>query len=93
MDANNALDAEVRLYDNLFTVDDPEQGDFKDYLNPDSLKVLTGCKVEKALENAKPGESYQFMRQGYFCADSKDSKPGALVFNRSVKLKDSFKPA
>ena len=93
VDANNALDAEVRLYDNLFTVDDPEQGDFKDYLNPDSLKVLTGCKVEKALENAKPGESYQFMRQGYFCADSKDSKPGALVFNRSVKLKDSFKPA
>ena len=68
------------------------EGNFLDYLNPDSLKVLTGCKVEKSLADAKPGESYQFLRQGYFCVDSKDSKPGALVFNRSVKLKDSFKP-
>jgi glutaminyl-tRNA synthetase len=92
VDAKNAVDAEVRIYDNLFTVDNPEEGDFLDYLNSDSLEVLTGCKAEASLAGAKPGESYQFMRQGYFCADSRDSKPGNLVFNRSVKLKDSFKP-
>ena len=93
VNAADALDAEVRLYDNLFTVANPEEGNFLDYLNPDSLKVLTGCKVEKSLGEAKPGESFQFLRQGYFCADNKDSQPGHLVFNRSVKLKDSFKPA
>ena len=92
VNAADALDAEVRLYDNLFTVSNPDEGNFLDYLNPDSLKVLTGCKVERALGEAQPGENYQFLRQGYFCVDSKDSKPGALVFNRSVKLKDSFKP-
>ena len=92
VNASDAVDAEVRLYDNLFTVANPDEGNFLDYLNPDSLKVLTGCKVEKCLAEAKPGESYQFLRQGYFCVDNKDSKPGALVFNRSVKLKDSFKP-
>ena len=92
VNADDALDAEVRLYDNLFTVSNPDEGNFLDYLNPDSLKVLTGCKVERALGEAQPGESYQFLRQGYFCVDSKDSKPGALVFNRSMKLKDSFKP-
>ena len=92
VNAADALDAEVRLYDNLFTVPHPDEGNFLDFLNPDSLKVLTGCKVERALGEAQPGESYQFLRQGYFCVDSKDSKPGALVFNRSVKLKDSFKP-
>ena len=93
VDAANALDAEVRLYDQLYTVENPEVGDFLEYLDPNSLTTLSGCKVERSLENAKPGESYQFMRQGYFCADSRDSRPGALVFNRSVKLKDSFKPA
>ena len=92
VNAGDALDAEIRLYDNLFTVANPDEGNFLDYLNPESLKVLKGCKVERALENAKPGENYQFLRQGYFCVDSKDSAPGALVFNRSVKLKDSFKP-
>ena len=92
VDAKTAVDAEVRVYDNLFTVENPEEGDFLDYLNPDSLQVLTGCKVESGLKDAKPGESYQFMRQGYFCADSKDSGPNKLVFNRSVKLKDGFKP-
>ncbi len=92
VDAGTAVDAEVRLYDDLFTVPNPEEGDFLDYLNPESLTVLTGCKVEQALGAARPGESWQFMRQGYFCADSRDSAPGHLVFNRSVKLKDSFKP-
>ncbi len=92
VDAENALDAEVRLYDNLFSVENPDEGNFLDYLNEASLQVLTGCKLESSLKDAAPGESFQFMRQGYFCVDSKDSKPGALVFNRSVKLKDSFKP-
>ena len=91
VDAKNAEDAEIRLYDNLFTVEDPDAGDFLELLNPDSLKVLTGCKVEAGLKTAKPGESFQFMRQGYFCVDNKDSTPEHLVFNRSVSLKDSFK--
>ena len=62
-------------------------------MNPNSLEVLTGCKVEKSLENAKAPASYQFMRLGYFCPDSKDCTPEHLVFNRSVSLKDSFKPS
>ena len=90
-DAKNAEDAEIRLYDNLFTVEDPDAGDFLELLNPDSLKVLTGCKVEAGLKTAKPGESFQFMRQGYFCVDNKDSAEDHLVFNRSVSLKDGFK--
>ncbi len=90
-DAKTAIDAEVRLYDSLFTVPDPEAGDFLTELNPDSLKVLTGCKVEPSLAKADIAESYQFMRQGYFCQDNRDSTPGHLVFNRSVSLKDSFK--
>lgn len=91
VDAATALDAEVRLYDSLFLDPEPDVGDknFLSCLNPNSLEVLTGCKVEAGLE--KPGTTaYQFMRQGYFCADSKDSRPGHLVFNRSVSLKDSF---
>ena len=92
VDAKNALDAEVRLYDNLFTVPDPDAGDkdFLDYLNPDSLKTLTNCKVEKSLGGAKIGDSFQFMRLGYFCTD-KDSTEDNLIFNRSVSLKDGFK--
>lgn len=93
VDAATALDAEVRLYDNLFSDEAPDAGDkdFMECLNPDSLEVLTGCKVEAGLSCPKAEERYQFMRQGYFCADSKDSKPGHLVFNRAVSLKDSFK--
>lgn len=92
VDAKNYVDAEVRLYDNLFTVPDPDAGDknFLDYLNDKSLVVLKNCKAEKSLENAKAPMSFQFMRLGYFCVDSKDSKEGSLVFNRSVSLKDSF---
>ena len=88
-----ALDAEVRLYDNLFTDADPDAADkdFLECLNPDSLEILTGCKVEPSLADAAAPASFQFMRLGYFCLDSKDSKPGHLVFNRSVSLKDSFK--
>ena len=93
VDANNCKDAEVRLYDNLFTVPDPDAGDknFLDYLNPDSLKVLNGCKVEQAMGEDESINSYQFMRLGYFCVDGKSSKEGKLVFNRSVSLKDGFK--
>ena len=93
-DANNCADAEVRLYDNLFTVPDPDTGDknFLDYINPDSLKVLKNCKTERAVAQLLPPASFQFMRLGYFCLDNKDSKPGAPVFNRSVSLKGSYKP-
>ena len=93
VDAKTALDAEVRLYDNLFTVANPEggDGDFIDYVNPNSLEILTGCKVEKSLANATAPAHFQFMRLGYFCVDNVDSKPGSLVFNRAVSLKDGFK--
>ena len=106
VDAENCMDAEVRLYDNLFsdaTPDGPDK-DFLDCLNPESLTVLRGCKVEPEMAavaaafDKKEGRTgvnaptFQFMRVGYFCADSRDSKPGALVFNRAVSLKDSFKP-
>jgi len=91
VDAKTAVDAEVRLYDSLFTVPDPEAGDYLQELNPDSLRVLNGCKVEPSLKEAKVGQSFQFMRQGYFCLDNRDSTPEHLVFNRSVSLKDSFK--
>lgn len=93
VDVNTALDAEIRLYENLFVTENPEDGEYRDNMNPESLKVLENCKVEAALGEAKPGESFQFLRTGYFCADSKDSSSENLVFNRSVKLKDSFKPA
>ena len=94
VDASNCVDAEVRLYDNLFSDPDPdgEGKNFLDCLNPDSLEVLTGCKLEASLAEAKAPASFQFMRLGYFCPDSKDSTPDHLVFNRSVSLKDSYKP-
>ena len=95
VDAHNCADAEVRLYDNLFADADPE-GDGKDYLaclNPDSLSVLTGCKVERMLAGAEAPAAFQFLRLGYFAVDNKDSAPEHLVFNRAVALKDSFKKA
>lgn len=91
VDAETALPAEVRLYDNLFSVPDPDNYDYLEVLNENSLTVLSDSRVEASLAHAKPGESFQFMRQGYFCVDNKDSHEGALVFNRSVSLKDSFK--
>ena len=88
--AAHAVDAEVRLYDKLFTQENmgdlPEGADYKDYLNPESVKALPGAKLEAALADAKPGDTFQFVRMGYFTADSKN--PG--VFNRAVTLKDSF---
>lgn len=91
VDAKNALDAEIRLYDNLFTQADPEAGELLECINPESLKVLEHCKVEASVKELDSHASFQFMRQGYFCFDSKDSKPEHLVFNRTVSLKDSFK--
>ena len=94
VDANNCVDCEVRQYSNLFDDPDPDAAgkDFLACLNPNSLEVLHNCKAEASLRSAKAPESYQFMRLGYFCPDSKDSAPEHLVFNRSVSLKDSFKP-
>ena len=94
VDANNCVDCEVRQYSNLFDDPDPDAAgkDFLACLNPNSLEVLTHCKAEASLRSAKAPESYQFMRLGYFCPDSKDSTSEHLVFNRSVSLKDSFKP-
>ncbi len=98
VDANNAVDFEARLYDNLFADPEPDAAeDFVTCLNPDSLEVLSGCKGEKSLADVKPSEagktepSFQFLRLGYFALDYKDSKDGKLVFNRSVALKDGFK--
>ena len=93
VDAATAVEAEVRLYDNLFSDEAPDAADkdFIDCLNPNSLEILTGCKLEAGLASAAPSGRFQFMRLGYFCADSKESRPDHLVFNRSVSLKDSFK--
>ncbi|MBS1999779.1 MAG: glutamine--tRNA ligase/YqeY domain fusion protein [Cyanobacteria bacterium SZAS LIN-2] len=91
--ARHALDAEVRLYDRLLSVEAPPAGkdsEFLNAINPSALQVLTGCKLEPSLAEAKPGDRFQFERQGYFIADAKDSKPGAPVFNRIVTLKDSW---
>lgn len=88
-----ALDAEIRLYDRLFTEEDPggdKEKDFKEFLNPNSLEVLTGCKVEPSLKNAKTSEHFQFERTGYFILDSKDSTEDSLVFNRTVSLRDTW---
>lgn len=91
--AENSINAEVRLYDRLFSVENPEEDkekDFTEYINPESLKTLTKAKLEKSLETALPGDKFQFERNGYFCADIKDSKADNLVFNRTVTLRDSW---
>ena len=87
----NAITAEIRLYDRLFKVEDPnkEEGDFKDYINPDSLSVVKTVYAEPALKNAKFDERYQFLRKGYFTLDNKDTYH-RLVFNRTVTLKDAW---
>ena len=92
LSVQHAAQAEVRLYDHLFTVENPamEEGDFKDFINPHSLEIIPHAYIEPQLLNELPGATFQFIRNGYFCVD-KDSKPGALVFNRTVTLKDSFK--
>ncbi len=94
--APHSSEVEVRLYDNLLRDEDLAQdgegegADFVSLLNPESLRVLAGCRVEPSLAQAAPGCRYQFERQGYFCVDTKDSQPGAPVFNRTVSLRDSW---
>ena len=93
LSASDAIDSTVILYNNLLTLEEPsklpEGKEYSDYLNPESRIVLNGCKLEPSLADAKPGEKFQFVRTGYFCVDTKE--PG--VFNRTVTLKDGFKPA
>ena len=88
VDVDSSVEAEIRLYDRLFAVENPsaEEGDFRDLLNPDSMKVITGARVEKSLADAKPGDKYQFLKIGYFNTDL-DTKDGKLIFNRTVSLK------
>ena len=89
VDAATAVDAEVRIYSNLFTEANPDEceGGFLNCINPNSLEVLTGCKVEASLKGVQAPADFQFLRQGYFCVDSKDSTPEHMVFNRAVELK------
>ena len=92
--ASQSAEAEVRVYDTLFSQRDPEEvkegQDWKSNLNPQSLEVLRGCRVEPGLQEATPGSLWQFERLGYFCADSRDSRPGRPVFNRTVTLRDPW---
>ena len=89
--AAHAVEAEIRLYDTLFLAEDPAAADdLLESINPDSLTVLEGAMLEPGLAGARPGHPYQFMRQGYFVVDSKDSSPEHLVFNRTVSLRDTW---
>jgi glutaminyl-tRNA synthetase len=92
--ASHSVAAEVRLYDHLFLNADPDDdgdgADFTEKLDPDSLTILTNCRVEPGLLEAAPGRIFQFERQGYFCVDSVDSNPERMVFNRAVALRDSW---
>ncbi|MEL0169109.1 MAG: glutamine--tRNA ligase/YqeY domain fusion protein [Pseudomonadaceae bacterium] len=92
--ANSSIECEVRLYDRLFNAANPDKGEegttFLDNINPDSLQVLTGCRAEPSLAEATLDDRFQFEREGYFCVDSRDSKAGAMVFNRTVTLRDSW---
>jgi glutaminyl-tRNA synthetase len=87
--ADHSLNAEVRLYDRLFTAENPSEGEFRSFLNPNSLEILQGCKLEPSVERTTVGARYQFERLGYFCADP-DSSPGKPVFNRTVSLRDPW---
>jgi glutaminyl-tRNA synthetase len=91
--ANKAIEAEIRMYDRLFTVEDPEgdkEKNYKDFLNSKSLEIIKNCKLEPSLKKAKPGERFQFERLGYFCIDTKYSFEDNLVFNRIVPLRDTW---
>ena len=91
--AAHAIEAEVRLYDRLFTEENPsnkKDRDFKEFINPESLIILENAKLEPSLKSAKPGERFQFQRKGYFCVDTKYTTEDKLVFNRSVTLRDSW---
>jgi glutaminyl-tRNA synthetase len=88
-----AIPAEVRLYDHLFSREDPtdeEGGNWQAFLNPKSLEILNDCRMEPSLADARPGEWYQFLRMGYFCKDSDSSNPEMPVFNRTATLRDTW---
>ncbi|MBN2602667.1 MAG: glutamine--tRNA ligase, partial [Candidatus Thermoplasmatota archaeon] len=87
-----AIDAEIRLYEKLFTVENPtgQKGtDYKEFINPDSLKILNSCKVEPSIKNLKPFDRFQFERIGYFCIDP-DTKKDSLIINKTVGLRDTW---
>ncbi|HWK53922.1 MAG TPA: glutamate--tRNA ligase family protein, partial [Hyphomicrobiales bacterium] len=89
--AAHAVPVEVRLYDKLFNHESPDsEGDYRDHLNPDSLQILHDCRAEPALADAQPEDRFQFEREGYFCADRFDSKPGKPVFNLTIGLRDTW---
>jgi len=88
--AQHALTARVRLYDRLFSVPDPQSGDFSEHINADSLELLDAARMEPGVADAAPGTHLQFERLGYFCVDTVDSRPGTPVFNRTVTLRDSW---
>ena len=94
MSAVYGIEADVHLYDRLFNSPSPDAAkegrDYKDYLNPDSLRTVTRCIVEPSLKESRPGERYQFEREGYFCVDSQQAEGEPLVFNRTVTLRDSW---
>ncbi len=91
VEINSSVEAEVRLYDRLFMVEDPSGSDkdFRDLLNPDSLRIVKGCRVEAYLRDAKPLDNFQFLKHGYFNVDL-DSTAQNLIFNRTVSLKDNW---
>ncbi|NOX18681.1 MAG: glutamine--tRNA ligase/YqeY domain fusion protein [Chlorobi bacterium] len=89
----DSIDAEIRLYDRLFTAENPDgdkEKSFKEFLNPDSLEILSDCKLEPSLANVKPGDKFQFERNGYFCVDTKETGNEKIVFNRTVTLRDTW---
>ena len=90
----NAIDVEVRLYNHLFSASNPDETkegeDFLSNLNPDSVEVLSHCKAEPSLQNAKVGENFQFLRKGYFCLDSDSKDKDSLIINRTASLRDSW---
>ncbi|HTY20976.1 MAG TPA: glutamine--tRNA ligase/YqeY domain fusion protein [Geobacteraceae bacterium] len=88
--ARHAMEAEVRLYDRLFSVANPGGEDWKGLVNPASMEIITSCRIEPDIANARPEKRFQFERCGYFCVDSRDSRPGSPVFNRTVTLRDSW---
>lgn len=93
VDAKNSINCEVRLYDRLLTVEDPaneKDKDYKDLINPNSLEIIQNAKVEPFIKNSKPGDRFQFERQGYFCVDTKYTTDEKIVFNRTVTLKDTW---
>ena len=91
---NYCFNSQVNIYNTLFTCENPEsEDDFLKYINKNSLKILKNCKVENHLRNCKPGDTFQFLRNGYFCLDKIDESSDTMIFNKTVSLKSSYKKA